>query len=282
MSQSPTRRSMLAALSTVAATAIAGCSNNAADQDGSNSNQSTTNQTPDVFATIESVPGDLNAKLRVSITDDADVNAIALHDSNDMQKQRQSLGAGSTVEFALNQNLDSGTYDLVAIKDGEEVTRRSVDLDRKLAVKDVRIYAPDGEIAQSFEVDLQNTGDFRLEIDEMGLFGDAPDPHAEPLVPAPDPISDEGESKLWLSPEETSTFRMENTPLQTDITSEGDLSKGGCTGKEREGTIRISADKNSFTKHVNVTYKLSGGPRMLNSGHGCPDWSVQDWSNTSN
>lgn len=276
MSRTPTRRTLLTALGTTAATTLAGCSNNASGQDGSNENQSTTNQTNDVFANVESVPGDRNAKLRVSVSDSSDVGAIALHDSNDMQKQREPLGAGSTVELSLREKLDSGTYDLVAVTDdGKEVARQSVDLSRSVTIQDVRIYSKNENPARAFEIDLKNTGDFAIYPESFGAYGDVPkssDPEDEDnyTVASKDGILVD----FSIMPGKTATLQMNDLALRVDHRREA---KKLCSGETHSATVRLQT-KNGLKKESTVTYSLSGSAETAPfQGEGCSTWAVESW-----
>ncbi len=271
---------MLMSLGVTAAATLAGCSQNTPGESGNetNSNQSSNDSNDSsVFANVESVAGEWNAKLRVTISEDTDVDKIGLYDSNGVKKQRKSLGAGSAVEFALSEDLPSGAYDLVATTDGTEVERQSVELDRSISIQDVRIYAPEDHPSQTFELDVTNTGDFRLDMTntELGVSGDVPNPERKDLFSSPTAFVD-SKAVGHLSPGQEATLRLSHDALQTHSLTEGDLSKGGCSGEKRVATMQFNT-ASGYTKEIKVEYTLSGEPERFSVVYGCSDWAVNSW-----
>ncbi|WP_338417012.1 hypothetical protein [Halobacterium salinarum] len=279
------RRAVLVSLGTAAATALAGCnsgSNSGSDQpeSGTASKETHTAQNgsgviADTEVKTTQITDNLGNEteatvLRVSVTDTA-IDAITLRNSAGSEIARNQLGTGTATQFRL-KNRAADTYDILAVKNGSIIDKRSKTFEREVSVDDLILTHESGLNGGEggyggVRTTITNTGDLPVKTDIYRVYGDVPSPVDRDSGLADgghpfDPIIQPGESRIVANTQEEFV---------------GDSDALTCSGEQRTGKIDLITDSGQETT-ISFEYSLSGKQNNVFGGDICSKATIHSWT----
>jgi len=287
MSDRQYRRTVLASLGTAAATALAGCNSTTSTSSetenrdstvATNTSTSTQSSNGDVFESVEPTIGTLPTRNRegpvldVSLTD-ASFSATALRTSDGQEIVRRQLGTGTATQLPL-VDIEAGTFDVVAVKDGEIAGKQSVTLERSYEVENVsfsRTTALDSDtpVLEGFEVSIKNTGDLPVTFSEFIASEGVPNPTPEDAgvdvivkgEPGADTVCNPGKSMTLQTWGKLLMVNSTEGPETSSRTTEAEL-----------------VSEQAASRTLRIEYQLSGEVYSSVGGWGRGQGKLKSWS----